>query len=54
MDKIKQLDAKIEYQHKEFEADELLSLFVELQQKCPDELVDSVLREDIKEKYKKE
>jgi hypothetical protein len=35
-------------------ADMLLHLFVELQQKCPDELVDSVLREDVKAKYKKE
>jgi len=54
MDKVKELDAKIELKKLEAERDMILHLFVELQQKCPDELVDSVLREDIKAKYKKE
>lgn len=54
MDKVKELDAKAEIKKLEAERDMLLHLFVELQQKCPDELVDSVLREDIKAKYKKE
>ena len=54
MDKVKELDAKAETKKLEAERDMLLHLFVDLQQKCPDEYVDSVLREDIKEKYKKE
>lgn len=54
MDKVKELDAKAEVKKLEAERDMILHLFVELQQKCPDELVDSVLREDIKEKYKKD
>lgn len=52
MDKVKELDAKAEHQHLQREADMLLHLFVEFQQKCPDEYVDSVTREDIKNKYK--
>lgn len=54
MDKVKELDAKAEHQHLEREADMLLHLFVTFQQKCPAEYVDSVLREDIKAKYKAE
>jgi hypothetical protein len=54
MDKVKELDAKAEVKKLEAERDMILHLFVELQQKCPDELVDSVLREDIKAKYKAE
>jgi hypothetical protein len=54
MDKVKELDAKAEHQHLEREADMLLHLFVTFQQKCPSEYVDSVLREDIKAKYKAE
>ena len=52
MDKVKELDAKAEHQHLEREANMLLHLFVEFQQKCPDEYVESVTREDIKNKYK--
>lgn len=54
MDKVKELDAKAETKKLEAERDMILHLFVELQQKCPDELVDSVLREDVKAKYKKD
>ena len=54
MDKVKELDAKAEHKHLEREANMLLHLFVEFQQKCPDEYVDSVTREDIKNKYKNE
>ena len=54
MDKVKELDAKAEVKKLEAERDMILHLFVELQQICPDELVDSVLREDVKAKYKKE
>lgn len=54
MDNVKELDAKAETKKLEAERDMILHLFVELQQKCPDELVDSVLREDIKAKYKKD
>ena len=54
MDKVKELDAKAEHQRLEKEAWELLHLFVTFQRDCPDDLVDSVLREDIKAKYKAE
>lgn len=54
MDKVKELDAKSEHDKKSFEANELLHLFVEMQQKCPDKYVDSVTREDVKTKYAKE
>jgi len=52
MDKIKQLDAKIELSKKQSEADELLHLFVTFQETCPAEYLESVTREDIKAKYK--
>ena len=54
MDKVKELDAKIDNSKLKREADTLLHLFVEMQQKCPDKYVDSVTREDIKDKYAKE
>ena len=52
MDKVKELDAKAEVKKLEAERDMILHLFVELQQICPDEYVESVTREDIKAKYK--
>lgn len=52
MDKIKELDAKIELGKKQSEADELLHLFVMFQQACPDKYLESISREDIKAKYK--
>ena len=52
MDDIKQCDIDKELTGLTKEADNLLSLFVEMQQACPDDLVDSVLREDVKAKYK--
>lgn len=54
MDKVKELDAKIDNSKLKREADTLLHLFVEMQQKCPDKYVDSVTREDVKEKYAKD
>lgn len=52
MDRIKELDKEAEQKRLEREANHLLHLFVEFQQICPEEYVDSVLREDIKAKYK--
>ena len=54
MDKVKELDAKKDHSKLEREANMLLHLFVEMQQKCPDKYVDSVTREDVKEKYAKD
>lgn len=52
MDKIKDLDAKIEYGKKQQEANDLLHLFVTFQRMCPSSLVDQVTREDVKWKYR--
>lgn len=54
MDKVKELDIKKDHSKLEREANMLLHLFVEMQQKCPDKYVDSVTREDVKEKYAKD
>ena len=54
MDKVKELDVKIDNSKLKREAETLLHLFVEMQQKCPDKYVDSVTREDVKAKYAKD
>ena len=54
MDKVKELDAKKEYSRLEREANTLLHMFTEMQSKCPDKYIDSVTRDDIKNKYKKD
>ena len=54
MDKVKELDTKKEHSKLNREANTLLHMFTEMQQKCPDKYVDSVTRDDIKNKYKKD
>lgn len=52
MDKIKELDAKIDYEIKQREANILLHYFVEFQQKAPADVIECVTRDDIKAKCK--
>ena len=52
MDKIKELDAKIDYEIKQREANILLHYFVEFQQKAPADVIERVTRDDIKAKCK--
>lgn len=52
MDNIKKLDEKASVEIKQREANILLHYFVEFQQACPSDVVDSVTREDIKWRYR--
>lgn len=52
MDKIKELDAKIDYEIKQREANILLHYFVEFQQKAPADVIECITRDDIKAKYR--
>lgn len=52
MDKIKEIDAKIDYEIKQREANILLHYFVEFQQKAPADVIECITRDDIKAKYR--
>lgn len=54
LDKVKRIDNGTDISRLTWEANTLLHMFTEMQQKCPDKYVDSVTREDIKSKYKKQ